>query len=83
MAALAQNGDGLRADQAGAADDDDLHGFTSHDGFETTATPKPLATGSRSSRIRRMEQSDLAASCRRLRVNRKRPGRRGAHAMPA
>src|SRR5260221_282730 len=25
MAALAQNGDGLRADQAGAADDDDLH----------------------------------------------------------
>ena len=29
MAALAQNGDGLRADQAGAADDDDLHGFTS------------------------------------------------------
>src|SRR6185437_6696360 len=27
MATLAQNGDGLRADQAGAADDDDLHGF--------------------------------------------------------
>jgi hypothetical protein len=26
VAALAQNGDGLRADQAGAADDDDLHG---------------------------------------------------------
>ena len=25
VAALAQNGDGLRADQAGAADDDDLH----------------------------------------------------------
>src|SRR5262249_9135958 len=25
MAATAQNGDGLRADQAGAADDDDLH----------------------------------------------------------
>ena len=27
MAALAQNGDGLRADQAGAANDDDLHGY--------------------------------------------------------
>jgi hypothetical protein len=27
VAALAQNGDGLRADQAGAADDDDLHGL--------------------------------------------------------
>src|SRR5437016_1768553 len=27
MAGLAQNGDGLRADQAGAPDDDDLHGF--------------------------------------------------------
>src|ERR1051326_2134937 len=26
VAALPQNGDGLRADQAGAADDDDLHG---------------------------------------------------------
>jgi hypothetical protein len=26
---LAQNGDGLRADQAGAADDDDLHGLLS------------------------------------------------------
>ena len=25
VAALAQNGDGLRADQAGAAEDDDLH----------------------------------------------------------
>ena len=25
VAGLAQNGDGLRADQAGAADDDDLH----------------------------------------------------------
>jgi len=25
-----------------------------------------------------MEQSDLAASCRRLRMHRKRPGRRGA-----
>jgi hypothetical protein len=29
VAALAQNGDGLRADQAGAADDDDLHGLSS------------------------------------------------------
>ena len=29
VTALAQNGDGLRADQAGAADDDDPHGFTS------------------------------------------------------
>jgi hypothetical protein len=29
VAALAQNGDGLRADQAGAADDDDLHGLPS------------------------------------------------------
>src|ERR1700741_3371562 len=28
MAAPAQNGDGLRADQAGAADDDDLHVMT-------------------------------------------------------
>ena len=27
VATLAQNGDGLRADQAGAADDDDLNGF--------------------------------------------------------
>src|SRR5258708_1504158 len=27
VAALAQNGDGLRADQAGADDDDDLHGL--------------------------------------------------------
>jgi hypothetical protein len=30
VAALAQNGDGLRADQAGAADDDDLHGLPFH-----------------------------------------------------
>src|SRR6266536_2574135 len=29
VAALAQNGDGLRADQARAADDDDLHGLPS------------------------------------------------------
>ena len=29
VAALAQNGDGLRADQAGPADDDDLHGLPS------------------------------------------------------
>src|SRR5262249_9617807 len=29
MAALAQNGDGLRADQASAADDDDLHDLPS------------------------------------------------------
>src|SRR5436189_1740167 len=29
VAALAQNGDGLRADQAGTADDDDLHGLPS------------------------------------------------------
>jgi hypothetical protein len=29
VAALAQNGDGLRADQAGAADDDDLHSLPS------------------------------------------------------
>jgi hypothetical protein len=28
VAALAQNGDGLRADQAGAADHDDLHGVS-------------------------------------------------------
>jgi hypothetical protein len=27
VAGLAQNGDGLRADQAGAADNDDLHGL--------------------------------------------------------
>src|SRR6516164_10472793 len=27
VTALAQNGDGFRADQAGAADDDDLHGL--------------------------------------------------------
>jgi hypothetical protein len=31
VAALAQNRDGLRADQAGAADDDDLHGSPSLD----------------------------------------------------
>jgi hypothetical protein len=29
VAALAQNGDSLGTDQAGAADDDDLHGSTS------------------------------------------------------
>ena len=29
VAALVQNGDGLRADQAGAADNDDLHGLPS------------------------------------------------------
>ena len=29
VATLAQNGNGLRADQAGAADDDDLHGLPS------------------------------------------------------
>jgi hypothetical protein len=29
VAPLAQNGDGLRADQAGAADDDDLHDLPS------------------------------------------------------
>ena len=29
MAALAQNGDGLRADQAGAANDDDIHSLPS------------------------------------------------------
>jgi hypothetical protein len=29
VAALAQNGNGLRADQAGAADDDHLHGLPS------------------------------------------------------
>jgi hypothetical protein len=29
VAALVQNGDGLRADQAGAADDDDFHGLPS------------------------------------------------------
>ena len=29
VAALAQNGDGLRAEQAGAADHDDLHGLPS------------------------------------------------------
>ena len=29
VATLAQNGDGLRADQAGAADDDDLYGLPS------------------------------------------------------
>jgi hypothetical protein len=28
VAALAQNGDGLRADQAGAADNDDLHALS-------------------------------------------------------
>ena len=45
MAALAQNGDGLRADQAGAADDDDLHDLPSlvddlrpSNGFECKAT---------------------------------------------
>src|SRR5213593_1831278 len=46
VAALAQNGDGLRADQAGAADDDDLHGLPSlvddpatPNGFERMAQP--------------------------------------------
>jgi hypothetical protein len=29
VAALAQNGDGLRADETGAADDDDLHDLPS------------------------------------------------------
>jgi len=31
VATPAQNGDSLRANQAGAADDDDLHGLTSLD----------------------------------------------------
>src|SRR5215475_557161 len=39
VAALAQNGDGLRADQAGAADDDDLHERTSGYGFSQSTTP--------------------------------------------
>jgi hypothetical protein len=63
---------------AGPADNHDLHDFTSHDGFETTATPKPLATGSLSRSIRRlprMEQSDLAVSRRLLRARRERPCR--------
>jgi hypothetical protein len=37
VAALTQNGDGLRADQAGAADDDDLHGYP-----PLSTTPNPL-----------------------------------------
>jgi hypothetical protein len=61
-----------------SADNHDLRDLISHDGFETTATPEPLAIGSRSMLIRRMEQSDLAASRRPLRVDLKRPGRRGA-----
>ena len=36
VASLAQNGDGLRADQAGAADDDDLHEVTSCSGNQCT-----------------------------------------------
>ena len=36
VASLAQNGDGLRADQAGAADDDDLHEVTSCPGIKCT-----------------------------------------------
>src|SRR5262249_57039143 len=34
----------LPPNKAGPADNHDLHDFTSHDGFETTVTPKPLAT---------------------------------------
>src|SRR5215475_14345668 len=40
VAALAQNGNGLRADQAGAADDDDLHGLP----LSTRVTPRTLLT---------------------------------------
>src|SRR5438309_2561906 len=37
VAALAQSGDRLRADQAGAADDDDLHGLLSSSTTAATA----------------------------------------------
>src|SRR5882672_3980800 len=39
VATLAQNGDGLRADQAGAADHNDLHDLTSHQSVSITTTP--------------------------------------------
>src|SRR5262249_46874929 len=40
------------------ADNHDLHDFTSQDGFETTATPEPLATGSLSMSIRKLSRMD-------------------------
>src|SRR5262249_27364401 len=48
----------LPPDQAGPADNHDLHDFTSQDGFETTATPEPLATGSLSMSIRKLSRMD-------------------------
>ena len=42
MAALAQNRDGLRADQAGAADNDDLHGLQSSSPAVKSCTGFPL-----------------------------------------
>ena len=40
MAALAQNGDGFRTDQASAADDDDLHDLPSLVDKQNAATRK-------------------------------------------
>jgi hypothetical protein len=37
-----QNGDGLRADQAGAADDDDFHGLLSRRGLKTLKCIRPM-----------------------------------------
>ena len=44
MTSLAQHGNGLRAYQAGAADDDDFHGFTSvvdHRGRHVSSNAPP------------------------------------------
>src|SRR5262249_7020693 len=48
----------LRPNKPGPADNHDLHDFTSQDGFETTATPEPLATGSLSMSIRKLSRMD-------------------------
>src|SRR5262249_34842147 len=57
VAALAQNGDGLRADQAGAADDDDLHDLASL--VDDWRTPKRVRIQVKTSR----EDDDCGNSC--------------------
>jgi hypothetical protein len=68
VAALAQNGNGLRADQAGAANDHDLHGF-----------PPLSTTGDPQTRIQ--VRRDLA-STRPCGTRRSRANRDGKHGEP-
>ena len=67
MAALAQDGDGLRADQAGAADDDDLHEpllpfvIASFVIAPVTGDPSTVSNGSEEKRPQRRRALFLAA----------------------